>query len=61
MIEDIQLDFTRIDLNGDLGFRAEMEIAAPPGETNLLTLIQRPVVLAGAVVLALDIHAVRGP
>ena len=28
MIEDIQLDFTRIDLNGDLGFRAEMEMAA---------------------------------
>ena len=28
MIEDIQLDLTRIDLNGDLGFRAEMEMAA---------------------------------
>lgn len=28
MIEDIQFDLTRIDLYGDLGFRAEMEMAA---------------------------------
>ena len=26
MIEDIQLDFTRIDLDGDLGFGAEMKM-----------------------------------
>ncbi len=41
MIEDIQFDFTRIDLNGDLSFRAEMEVAPQQGhQTTDLRLIK---------------------